>query len=70
MEWSKIIEALLNANPISAVSIIFTFLFLLHSRNSMKNLENIHLKSMDKVKEAYSDSLETLKTIIEKTNKK
>lgn len=70
MSWDKIISALLNVNPISAISVTFTLLFLISSRYSMKNLEKMHVKSMDKVKEAYSDSIQTLKTLIEKIIKK
>lgn len=61
----SIIDKLLVVNPISAISIIFAFIFFWHSKRSMLSLEKIHKESVKEIKEAYSESVTVMKEFIE-----
>lgn len=61
--FNKIVEI----NPISAVSIAFTILYLLFTKYWMNRLSESHDKAIEHIKGAYSESVNALQEHI-KTN--
>lgn len=65
MNWSSIVEKLLNINPISAVSVMFALIYFFHSKSTMSSLEKIHENSVKEIKKAYSEASILMKDFIE-----
>ncbi|MBR8748710.1 hypothetical protein IX317_000369 [Fusobacterium sp. DD29] len=65
-----IISVLTEHNIISAVSFGFVGIFFMHSRKQMDVLVKLHENSIKEIKEAYSESMNTLKEFIEGQNEK
>lgn len=58
---TRILEILININPISAISIIFSAVVVWHSKTQSENLKEMHSESIKEIRNAYSDSMKQLR---------
>nr|DAN52598.1 MAG TPA: hypothetical protein [Caudoviricetes sp.] len=70
VNFSIILNKLLEMDPVSGISVIFTLIFFLYSRSVIKSLEKTNKTSLEKVEEAYNESVKTLKEIVDSYIKK
>ncbi len=70
VNFSIILNKLLEMDPVSGISVIFTLIFFLYSRSIIKSLEKTNKTSLEKVEEAYNESVKTLKEIVDSYIKK
>jgi len=66
----KGIEVLKDINSIATIAIIFSIILVLFCAFAIWNINSIHKKSVDTVKDAYSSSLSELRKVIETLRKK
>ena len=62
---SKILNALLEMQPTSAVSIVFAIIFMWFSNKTIKSIQKQNSDSLDRIIKSHNDSLEILKNLIE-----
>lgn len=70
LNFSIILNKLLEVDPVSGISVIFTLIFFLYSKGVIKSLEKTNKTSLEKVEEAYNESVKTLKEIVDSYIKK
>ena len=63
---SEIVDKLLNINPISAISIVFTFLMMWLCKYCMRMQKESNEKAIKEIKASYSEASKMFKSIANK----
>lgn len=65
MSWEKVIEVLLKIEPVSAIAVIFSVIFMNYCKNIVKSIQKEAKESKEVMSKSHQESLKILKEVIE-----